>query len=247
MSTVSSIEWTERTWNPVVGCHKLSQGCKNCYAEVMARRLKAMGVKEYQQAFTMVRELPHRLREPLAVKTPSLWFVNSMSDLFQDGVSDDFISQVFATIRLAHWHQFQILTKRPERMLDYFSQHPAPPSNAWLGVSVENVKQGVPRIELLRHVPAAIRFLSIEPLLEKLGPLDFRGIHWVIVGGESGTGARPMKRSWVEDIQRQCLEQEVPFFFKQWGAYAPTGERRSKAANGRLLAGRTWDEMPEFA
>lgn len=247
MSTISSIEWTERTWNPVVGCQKVSQGCKNCYAEVMARRLKAMRVKEYQQPFTVVRELPHRLSEPLAVKSPSVWFVNSMSDLFQDGVSDSFISQVFDTIRKAHWHQFQILTKRPERMADYFARHLAPPANAWLGVSVENISQGVPRIALLRKLPATIRFLSIEPLLERLGELDLRGIHWVIVGGESGTGARPMQRAWVEDIQRQCIEQMVPFFFKQWGAYAPTGERRSKAANGRLLAGKTWDEMPATA
>lgn len=244
MATVSSIEWTERTWNPVVGCLKVSQGCKNCYAEVMARRLRAMRVPEYQQAFTVVRELPQRLQEPLKVKTPSLWFVNSMSDLFQDGVSDEFITQVFETIRQAQWHQFQILTKRPERMVEYFGSNPAPPANAWLGVSVENVKQGLPRVALLRQVPVAVRFLSVEPLLEYLGPLDLRGIHWVIVGGESGAGARPMQRAWVEDIQRQCVQQGVPFFFKQWGAYAPTGERRSKSVNGRTLGGRTWDEMP---
>lgn len=247
MSTISSIEWTERTWNPVVGCLKVSQGCKNCYAEVMARRLKAMRVSEYQQPFTIVRELPHRLGEPLVVKKPSVWFVNSMSDLFQDGVSDVFITRVFDTIRQGHWHQFQILTKRPERMAHYFSRHPAPPANAWLGVSVENIRQGVPRIAILRQVPATVRFLSIEPLLEALGELDLLGIHWVIVGGESGAGARPMERSWVEAIQRQCEQQEVPFFFKQWGAYAPTGERRSKSINGRVLAGRTWDEMPVLA
>lgn len=246
MSTVSSIEWTERTWNPVVGCTKVSQGCKNCYAEVMARRLRAMGVSAYQQPFTVVRELPQRLSEPLSVKTPAVWFVNSMSDLFQDGVSDGFIRQVFDTVRKADWHQFQILTKRPERMLDFFAKHPAPPNNAWLGVSVENVKQGVPRIALLRKVPAKIRFLSVEPLLERLGKLDLRDIHWVIVGGESGAGARPMRREWVSEIQHQCNADGVSFFFKQWGAHSSTGERRSKAANGRLLDGRVWDEMPSL-
>jgi protein gp37 len=164
-----------------------------------------MGVAAYQQPFTVVRELPQRLNEPLAVKAPTVWFVNSMSDLFQDGVSDAFIGQVFDTIKKANWHQFQILTKRPERMAAYFAEHPAPPANAWLGVSVENVKQGVPRIALLRRVPATVRFLSIEPLLERLGKLDLRGIHWVIVGGESGAGARLMQREWVEEIHRQCV------------------------------------------
>lgn len=244
MSTLSSIEWTERTWNPVVGCRKVSQGCKHCYAEVMARRLRAMGVAAYQQPFSTVRLLPERLAEPLSVKAPTVWFVNSMSDLFQEGVPDRFIARTFETMRAAHWHTFQILTKRPERMQRYFAGHEPPPRNAWLGTSVENVRQGVPRIARLATVPATVRFLSIEPLLEDLGPLDLSGIHWVIVGGESGARARPMQRAWVQSIYRQCRAQRVPFFFKQWGAWGPDGVRRSKGANGRTFRGREWDEMP---
>jgi protein gp37 len=244
MSTLSSIEWTERTWNPVVGCHKVSQGCKNCYAEVMARRLRAMGSSAYQQPFSTVRLLPERLTEPLSVKAPTLWFVNSMSDLFQEGVPDAFIAKTFDTMREAHWHTFQILTKRPERMQRYFADHKPPSENAWLGTSVENIKQGVPRISRLARVPATTRFLSIEPLLEDLGKLDLTGIHWVIVGGESGHRARPMKLAWVQAIHRQCKAQGVPFFFKQWGAWGPDGVRRSKGANGRVFRGREWDEMP---
>lgn len=244
MATISSIEWTERTWNPVVGCHKISQGCKNCYAELMARRLRAMGSEAYQQPFTTVRLLPERLREPFRVKAPTMWFVNSMSDLFQEGVPDDFITRTFDTIREAHWHTFQVLTKRPERMADYFAHHDAPPPNAWLGASVENKSQGVPRIRVLIGVPAAVRFLSIEPLLEDLGRLDLGHIDWVIVGGESGHRARPMKLAWVESIRRQCVEQEVAFFFKQWGAWGADGVKRAKSSNGRLLRGREWNGMP---
>lgn len=244
MSAYSSIEWTERTWNPVVGCQKVSQGCKHCYAEVMARRLRAMGVESYSQPFTEVRLLPERLEEPLAVRSPSLWFVNSMSDLFQEDVPDDFIVGVFDTMRRAHWHKFQVLTKRPERMVRYFGRHPAPSANVWLGTSVENRRQGLPRIDLLRDVPATTRFLSIEPLLEDLGLLNLAGIHWVIVGGESGHGARPMKLAWAQNIQRQCKKARVPFFFKQWGAWGADGQKRSKKANGRILAGEMWDAMP---
>ena len=244
MSTLSAIEWTERTWNPVVGCQKVSQGCKNCYAEVMARRLRAMGVGAYQQSFSKVRLLPERLSEPLSVKSPTVWFVNSMSDLFQEDVPDEFIAETFATIRAAHWHTFQILTKRPERLKKYFARHDPPPANAWLGTSVENIRQGVPRIRQLAVAPAETRFLSIEPLLEDLGTLDLSGIHRVIVGGESGHRARPMKPAWVQSIYRQCRAQGVPFFFKQWGAWGPDGIRRSKAANGRSFRGREWDEMP---
>jgi len=247
MSTVSDIEWTERTWNPILGCTKISQGCKNCYAEVMSRRLRAMGVAEYQQPFTTVRELPQRLNEPLLVKKPSLWFVNSMSDLFQDGASDKFITSVFETMARARWHRFQILTKRAERMAAYFENHPAPMPNVWLGVSVENKKQGLPRLKHLRRVPAKTRFLSIEPLLEDLGPIDLRGVHWVIVGGESGHRARPMKLEWATSIQKQCNAVGVPFFFKQWGTFGADGVRRSKSANGRLLLDRLWDEMPTAA
>lgn len=244
MSTKSSIEWTERTWNPVVGCKKASQGCKNCYAEVMARRLRAMGVEAYQQPFSRVRLLPERLDEPLRIKAPTMWFVNSMSDLFQEDVPDIFISRTFEIIRKAHWHTYQILTKRPERMVRYFSKHAEPPKNAWLGTSVENKKQGVPRIGALSKVPASIRFLSVEPLLEDLGQLNLASIHWVIVGGESGTKARPMKLDWARSIQNQCSEQKVAFFFKQWGAWGPDGVKRSKKTNGRLLSGREWNEMP---
>lgn len=244
MTTKSSIEWTERTWNPVVGCRKVSQGCKHCYAEVMARRLRAMGVGSYSQAFTEVRLLPERLEEPLAVRASSLWFVNSMSDLFQEEVPDHFIASVFDTMHRADWHTFQVLTKRPRRMADYFKNHAPPSKNVWLGTSVENKAQGVPRISELRRVPATTRFLSIEPLLEDLGTLDLAGIHWVIVGGESGHSARPMKLDWVRSIQNQCRAARIPFFFKQWGAWGSDGQRRSKKANGRKLAGRVWDAMP---
>lgn len=247
MSTVSSIEWTERTWNPVVGCHKVSQGCKNCYAEVMARRLRAMGSEAYQQPFTVVRLLPERLRQPLIVKAPTMWFVNSMSDLFQDDVPDEFIARTFDTMREAHWHTFQILTKRPERMLQYFKKYPKASRNVWLGTSVENRLQGVPRISKLAKVSAITRFLSIEPLLEDVGTLNLSGIHWVIVGGESGHHARPMKLEWVESIHRQCVDQRVAFFFKQWGAWGADGVKRSKAANGRSFLGVEWNELPARA
>lgn len=227
-----------------MGCHKVSQGCKNCYAEVMSRRLRAMGQEAYQQPFTKIRLLPDRLAEPLTVRRPSVWFVNSMSDLFQVDVPFAFIDRTFGTMRLARQHKFQVLTKRPERMAEYFESRPAPPHNVWLGTSVENRRQGVPRIAHLRRVPAAVRFLSIEPLLEDVGRLDLSGIHWVIVGGESGHRARPMKPAWVESVHTQCVRDRVPFFFKQWGAFGPDGAKRSKAANGRQLFGRTWDQMP---
>jgi protein gp37 len=247
MSTVSDIESTERTWNPIVGCTKVSQGCKHCYAEVMARRLRAMGVSEYQQPFTTVRELPQRLDEPLRIKKPTLWFVNSMSDLFQDGASDAFIGKVFDTMARADWHRFQVLTKRAERMADFFKHHAPPPPNVWLGVSVENKKQGLPRIAKLRTVKARTRFLSIEPLLEDLGTVNLKSIDWVIVGGESGHRARGMKLEWALSIQRQCLTAGVPFFFKQWGTFGEDGIRRSKARNGRMLLNQVWDEMPVAA
>lgn len=247
MSTVSDIEWTERTWNPVVGCTKVSQGCKHCYAEVMARRLRAMGVEAYQQPFTSVRLLDERLDDPLKVRRPVTWFVNSMSDLYQDEVPDAFIDRVFDTMRRAHWHKFQVLTKRAARLEDYHRSRPAPPPNVWLGVSVENRRQGLPRIEHLRRVPAFVRFLSVEPLLEDLGAVNLTGIHWVIVGGESGHQARPMKLEWATSMQKQCAKANVPFFFKQWGTYGADGQRRGKAANGRLLGNRNWDEMPALA
>jgi protein gp37 len=244
--TMSSIEWTERTWNPVIGCKKVSQGCKNCYAETMSRRLKAMGANGYDKSFSEVVEMRERLHQPLKVRASATWFVNSMSDLFQEEVSDSFVEEVFCVMERAHWHRFQILTKRPERMREYFARRSNPPQNVWLGTSVENRRQGVPRIDILREVPAHIRFLSIEPLLEDLGVLDLHGIDWVIVGGESGPRARPMKLDWVTAIHEQCRHQGVPFFFKQWGAFGADGKRRSKKANGRIFEGETWNEMPEF-
>ena len=246
MTTKSRIEWTESTWNPVVGCTKLSAGCKHCYAEVMARRLQAMGVPGYEQGFKKVRVLPGRLAEPLQRKKPTVYFVNSMSDLFHVQVPDAFIDQVFDTMRAARQHTFQVLTKRGDRVAAY-AKGRSFPDNVWMGVSVENKRHGVPRIDQLRQVPAAVRFLSVEPLLEDVGELDLTGIHWVIVGGESGHGARPMKPEWVQKVQRQCLEQGVEFFFKQWGAFGEDGQHRTKKANGRLLSGQTWDGMPAFA
>jgi protein gp37 len=243
MSIASRIEWTEATWNPVVGCTKISAGCKHCYAESMAKRLKAMGTPGYDRGFAL-RLLPERLQEPLQRKRPTVYFVNSMSDLFHERVPAPYIDRVLDVIRRTPQHTYQILTKRAARMSRYFGTE-AVPDNAWLGVSVENRKHGVPRIDYLRETRARIRFLSVEPLLEDVGPLDLHDIHWVIVGGESGPKARPMQPEWAESVQRQCAKQGVAFFFKQWGGWGADGKRRSKAQNGRLLKGRTWDEMPQ--
>lgn len=245
MSQASRIEWTEATWNPTVGCTKLSPGCKHCYAEGMAHRLQAMGTPGYENAFKLTM-LEGRLNEPRLRKRPTVYFVNSMSDLFHQGVPDAYIERVFKTIADCPQHTFQILTKRAERMKEYFGDRQAP-ANAWLGVSVENKRHGVPRIDHLRQIDAEVRFLSVEPLLEDLGSLDLLHIHWMIVGGESGPKARPMKLAWVTDLKRQCREQDVQFFFKQWGGWGADGKKRSKKANGRLLHGRTWDEMPQPA
>ncbi len=244
MSTKSNIEWTEQTWNPTTGCTKVSPGCKHCYAETMAKRLQAMGANGYENGF-MLSLLPERLSEPLKRRKPTIYFVNSMSDLFHENIPFAFLDQVFDVIRRTPQHTYQILTKRAERMSRYFAkQNRTVPTNAWLGVSVENKKYGLPRIDELRTVDARIRFLSIEPLLEDLGWLDLTDIHWAIVGGESGPKARPMKPEWAEAIKEQCIEQEVAFFFKQWGGWGADGKRRAKKANGRKLSGRTWDEMP---
>jgi len=239
----SKIEWTERTWNPTVGCTKISQGCKNCYAEGMAKRLKAMGTPGYENGFRLTL-LPNRLDEPQKRKSPTVYFVNSMSDLFHQSVSDAFVTEVFDSIKACPQHTFQILTKRAERLATYCGRHDIP-QNAWLGVSVEDRRHGVPRIEQLRRVRGSIRFLSVEPLLEDLGTLDLSNIDWVIVGGESGPKARPMNEEWVRRVKTQCDDQGVKFFFKQWGAWGTDGVRRSKKANGRLLDGQTWDDMPE--
>lgn len=242
MSTKSKIEWTEQTWNPATGCTKISPGCKYCYAEVMAKRLQAMNVKGYENGFNL-SILPERLTEPLKRKKPTIYFVNSMSDLFHEEIDDDFIEQVFSVIGQASQHQFQILTKRTERLAEFFDNRKIP-QNAWLGVTVENKEHGLSRIDYLRKVNAKIRFLSCEPLLEDLGDINLKGIDWVIVGGESGAKARPMNTEWVENLQRQCEKQSVKFFFKQWGGWGADGKKRPKKANGRELNGRVFNEMP---
>ncbi|HEY2346386.1 MAG TPA: phage Gp37/Gp68 family protein [Xanthomonadaceae bacterium] len=242
MTTLSRIEWTEQTWNPTIGCTKISPGCKHCYAETMAKRLKAMGVAAYSQGFRL-RLLPDRLDEPLTRTKPTIYFVNSMSDLFHESIPDAFIDQVMAVIAKTPRHRYQILTKRHERLGEYFRERTVP-RNVWLGVSVENRRHGVERISVLQRIPAQIRFLSCEPLLEDLGELDLAGIHWVIVGGESGPKARPMRPEWARAIRAQCDEQGATFFFKQWGGWGADGKRRSKKANGRELDGQQWNGMP---
>jgi len=230
------------TWNPTVGCTKISPGCKHCYAEKMAERLQAMGTPGYEQGFELTL-IESRLGDPLKRKKSTVYFVNSMSDLFHEEVPFAYIDMVFETIKQAHWHTFQILTKRADRLAEYFTGRVAP-DNAWIGVSVEDKKYGLPRIDMLRSVNASVRFLSVEPLLEDLGTLDLENIHWVIVGGESGPKARPMKPDWVESIQAQCEAQGAAFFFKQWGGWGADGKKRAKKYNGRLINGRTYDEMP---
>jgi protein gp37 len=238
----SSIEWTEHTWNPVTGCTKLSPGCKHCYAETMARRLKAMGAAGYENGFSLTLH-PERLDQPRGRKKPTTYFVNSMSDLFHEEVPDRFIDAVLTVCSETPQHTYQILTKRADRLPQFFKQRQVP-ANVWLGVSVEDRRYGVPRIAELRKVQAAVRFLSVEPLLGDLGRIDLTGIHWVIVGGESGHKARPMDSAWADNVRRQAAAQAVPFFFKQWGAWGADGVRRDKKRNGRVLSGRQWNEMP---
>lgn len=239
----SSIEWTQHTWNPVTGCTKVSPGCKHCYAETMAQRLQAMGARGYEQAFALTLQ-PSRLLQPLARKAPTTYFVNSMSDLFHADVPDAYIDQVLDVCRQTPQHTYQVLTKRAERLPVFFANRQVPP-NVWLGVSVEDRQYGVPRIDHLRQVVSAkVRFLSVEPLLEDLGTINLSGLHWVIVGGESGPGARPMQPAWADAVRVQCQAAGVAFFFKQWGAWGSDGVRRNKKANGRLLAGQTWDQYP---
>lgn len=240
----SKIEWTETTWNPSIGCNKVSAGCKFCYAEVMAQRLQAMGTQGYEKGFEFT-VLPDRLEAPKKIKKPTKFFVNSMSDLFHEEIPFSFLDKVFKTIKETPWHTYQILTKREENLEKYFAKRTVP-DNVWLGVTVEIAKKKN-RIDALRNIDAKIRFLSIEPLLESIGELDLTDIHWVIVGGESGHRARPMKPEWAIDIQRQCDEQEVSFFFKQWGTWGADGQKRNKKANGRILLGKEWNEEPELA
>ena len=230
----TKIEWCDEVWNPVTGCTKISPGCKFCYAERMAKRLEAMGQQNYSNGFRLTLQ-PQMLERPISWKKPQMIFVNSMSDLFHRDVPIGYIKQVFAVMTRANWHQFQVLTKRSERLAEVSSLLDWP-DNVWMGVSVEDSEREF-RIDHLRGTGARIKFLSLEPLLGALPRLNLTGIHWVIVGGESGPGARPMHAAWVTDIQRQCARVGVPFFFKQWGGV-------NKKKNGRLLQDRTWDELP---
>lgn len=234
MAPRTSIEWTEATWNPVTGCDKVSPGCKNCYAERFARRLNAMRNPRYTNGFEVTVH-PDLIGSPLRWKTPRHIFVNSMSDLFHEEIPLQFIKKVFNTMQEAHWHTFQILTKRSKSLVEKANLLPWP-KNVWVGVSVESQDYSW-RIDDLRKVPASVRFLSLEPLLGPFPQLALDGIHWVIVGGESGPRARPIKAEWVREIRNQCCEKGVPFFFKQWGGF-------NKKATGRLLDGRSWDQMP---
>ena len=239
MSDNSKIEWTDATWNPVRGCSKVSPGCANCYAERFAERFRGVSGHPFEFGFDP-QLIPAKLSDPLRWRTPKMIFVNSMSDLFQEDVPDEYIKEAVRVMVKANWHTYQILTKRSERMsallsthLKFATKHP----HIWWGVSVENKKHGLPRIDQLREAPVKMRFLSIEPLLEELGFINLRGIGWVIVGGESGAGARPMYKDWVLSIRDQCRKNKVPFFFKQWG-----GVRKKET--GRKLAGKTYNEFP---
>lgn len=239
MAEHSKIEWTDSTWNPVRGCTKVSPGCKHCYAEAFAERFRGVKGHPYEQGFDL-RLVPEKLTEPLMWPAPRMVFVNSMSDLFQEGVPDDYVIRVAKVMQAADWHTYQVLTKRSARMRELLNGKLAFAANLphiWWGVSVEDRQYGIPRLEDLRNSAATTRFLSVEPLLEDLGSLDLSGVHWVIVGGESGPGARKMDGRWVDNILRLCSQAKVPFFFKQWGGV-------QKKKTGRRLHGRTYDNMP---
>jgi len=239
MSDRSTIEWTDATWNPVRGCTKISPGCVHCYAETFAERFRGVPGHAYERGFDL-RLVPEKLNEPLSWRRHRMIFVNSMSDLFHKDVPDEYVVRVAETMMRARWHTFQVLTKRASRLRELLATRlgfAAQAPHIWWGVSVENKKHGWPRIAHLQRAPAAVRFLSIEPLLESVHPIDLRGIAWVIVGGESGPGARPMDARWAREMRDACQRACVPFFFKQWG-----GVRKSET--GRTLDGRTWDEMP---
>jgi protein gp37 len=237
MADHTGIEWTDATWNPVTGCTKVSPGCKNCYAERLAVRLRAMGNPRYQNGFALTLQ-PDQVDLPLRWRRPRRIFVNSMSDLFHEAVSEEYIRRVFEVMTSAHWHVFQILTKRSKRLAAMAALLPWPP-NVWQGVSVESARY-VSRVDHLRQVPARVRFLSVEPLLGPIPSLPLDGIHWVIVGGESGPARRVMSADWVRLVRDQCIAAEVPFFFKQWGGRTPK-------TKGRLLDGRIWNEIPAVA
>lgn len=240
MADNSKIEWTDATWNPVRGCTKISAGCTHCYAETFAERWRGVKGHPFEFGFDL-RLVPEKLAEPLKWAGPRRIFVNSMSDMFHEDIPEDYIANVAAVMRLADWHTYQVLTKRPDRMEELLTgrlREAAKVAHIWWGVTVENRKHGVPRIDALRRTGAAMKFLSIEPLLEDLGKIDLTGIDWVIVGGESGPGARPLEQEWVVSIQKQCRAARVPFFFKQWGGV-------QKGKHGRELNGRTYDEFPK--
>ena len=232
----SKIEWTESTWNPVSGCTKISRGCDNCYAERMAMRLKAMGTRGYENGFEVTLH-PHTLEKPLKMKKPQVIFVNSMSDIFHEKIPDTFIFQIFEIMNKAHWHTFQVLTKRPKRLAKLASKLNWT-DNIWMGVTVE-ANEYVDRVDYLRDCPAKIKFLSLEPLIDSVDKLDYSEIDWVIAGGESGYGARVMQKGWVLEIRDRCKNENIDFFFKQWG-----GVNKKKA--GRLLDGKYYDAMPEL-
>jgi protein gp37 len=238
----TKIEWTDKTWNPITGCTKISAGCANCYAEVMARRLCAMGIEKYKYGFAPTLH-PDVLSEPLKWRTPHTIFVCSMSDLFHKDVPDSFIDEVFNIITQTPQHNYQVLTKRADRMSEYFERRTIP-KNVWIGVTVD-VATSKERIDYLRKLDAPIRFLSCEPLLEDLGELNLDNIDWVIVGGESGGRARPMKEEWVLSIKKQTEAQGSAFFFKQWGTWGSDGIKRNKKANGKLINGQVYQAMPQ--
>jgi protein gp37 len=240
MSEHSTIEWTDATWNPIRGCTKISPGCAHCYAETFAERFRGVPGHPFEFGFDL-RLVPEKLGDPIRWSKPKKIFVNSMSDLFHGGVPDEYVEKVCRVMLAANWHTYQILTKRADRMADLLQgklRNAARARHIWWGVSVENRRHGLPRIDQLRRAKPAVAFLSIEPLLEALGKLDLRGIHWVIVGGESGPGARPISSDWVRSVRDQCQRSRIPFFFKQWG-----GVRKKE--NGRRLDGRTYDDFPE--
>jgi protein gp37 len=239
VSELTSIEWTDATWNPVRGCTKISPGCKHCYAKTFAERFRGVPGHPYEQGFDL-RLVPEKLDQPLKWKQPRKIFVNSMSDLFHPDVPDSYIVQVCKVMIRANWHHYQVLTKRSDRLsrlLNTKLKFATTSAHIWWGVSVEDKKYGLPRIDDLRNTPASIKFLSIEPLLEDLGRLNLTKINWAIVGGESGHGARPIREEWVQNVLRQCRRQKVQFFFKQWGG-------PNKKLTGRVLNNRTYDELP---
>jgi len=237
------IEWTEQTWNPSAGCTKISSGCKHCYAEVMAIRLKAIGTEGYENGFEF-NIVENRLNEPLRRKKPTVYFVNSMSDIFHKDMPESYLNKIFEVIENTPQHTYQILTKRADRMFNYLSVRKIP-NNIWLGVTVENKKEGIPRIDKLRTLKAKVLFLSMEPLLEDLGKVNLENINWVIVGGESGGKARPMDLKWVLNIKKQCVDNNIAFFFKQWGTWGADKIKRNKKKNGKILEGKIWHQYPE--